>query len=62
MYKFYLEDPEQGKPALRSDIFLVIWREFKTHGIEIPYPQREVRLLANPAAPAARNKSSDIPE
>ena len=58
----WVEDPEQGKPRLRSDIFLGIWREFKTHGIEIPYPQREVRLLANPAAPAARNKSSDIPE
>ena len=46
----WVDDPEQGKANLRSDIFLGIWREFKAHGIEIPYPQREVRLLANPAA------------
>jgi small-conductance mechanosensitive channel len=46
----WVDDPEQGKTNLRSDIFYGIWREFKSHGIVIPYPQREVRLLG--AAPA----------
>ena len=41
----WVEDPEQGKPKLRSDIFLAIWQEFKVRGIEIPYPQREVRVV-----------------
>ena len=44
----WVEDPEQGKSKLRSEIFLSIWQEFKAHGIEIPYPQREVRVLAGP--------------
>ena len=29
---------------MRSDIYRAVWREFQTRGIEIPYPQREVRL------------------
>ena len=41
----WVQDPEDGSANLRSDIYLVVWREFKTHGIEIPYPQREVRVL-----------------
>jgi small-conductance mechanosensitive channel len=43
----WVEDPEQGKTNLRSDIYYGIWREFKAHGIVIPFPQREVRLLGD---------------
>lgn len=49
----WVADPEEGKTNLRSDLYYGIWQEFKIHGIEIPYPQREVRLLA--AAGAAAN-------
>lgn len=42
---FWIADLEQGRFGLISDINLEIWREFKNHGIEIPFPQREVRLL-----------------
>lgn len=45
---FWIADLEQGRFALISDINLEIWREFKRHGIEIPFPQREVRLLGSP--------------
>jgi len=48
----WVADPKDGKSNLRSDLYFGIWREFKTHGIEIPYPQREVRLLT-PGAIAA---------
>jgi len=41
----WIKDPEEGKAKLRSDIYRVVWREFKAKGIEIPYPQREVRLV-----------------
>jgi small-conductance mechanosensitive channel len=51
----WVADPEEGKTNLRSDLYYGIWQEFKTHGIEIPYPQREVRLLA--AAGAAANQN-----
>jgi small-conductance mechanosensitive channel len=42
---FWIRDPEDGSLSLRSEINLAIWREFKAAGIEIPSPQREVRLL-----------------
>ncbi len=42
---FWIRDPEDGSLSLRSEINLTIWREFKAAGIEIPSPQREVRLL-----------------
>jgi small-conductance mechanosensitive channel len=51
----WVADPEEGKTNLRSDLYYGIWQEFKLHGIEIPYPQREVRLLA--AAGAAANQN-----
>lgn len=42
---FWITDPENGLGILRSEINLAIWHSFKQHGITIPYPQREVRLL-----------------
>ena len=45
-------DPELGSATLRSDIYYAIWREFRAKGIEIPHPQREVRLLGG-GAPGA---------
>jgi small-conductance mechanosensitive channel len=29
---------------LKSDVFLRIWDKFRAHGIEIPYPQRELHV------------------
>ena len=43
----WVKDPEDGRANLRSDIYGSVWREFKIQGIEIPYPQREVRLLTD---------------
>ncbi|MDR2000227.1 MAG: mechanosensitive ion channel [Zoogloeaceae bacterium] len=42
---FWVADPHKGLQQLRSDINLGIWQAFKTAGIEIPFPQREVRLV-----------------
>lgn len=41
---FWVADPEKGAGVLRSDINLAIWRAFGAAGVEIPYPQREVRV------------------
>lgn len=43
---FWIADPLEGTLQLRSDINLAIWRAFRAAGIEIPFPQREVRLLS----------------
>jgi len=47
-----VKDPENGFAALQSAIFLDIWRQFNEHGIEFPYPQREVRILNESLAPS----------
>jgi small-conductance mechanosensitive channel len=41
----WIQDPENGQSNLRSALYLQIWRVFRTRGIKIPYPQREVRLI-----------------
>ena len=42
---FWIDDPEQGSQNVRSDVYVQILAMFKAQGIEIPFPQREVRLL-----------------
>ena len=42
---FWIDDPENGSQNIRSDISVQILSEFRTRGIEIPFPQREVTLL-----------------
>ncbi|RPJ48130.1 MAG: mechanosensitive ion channel protein MscS [Betaproteobacteria bacterium] len=41
----WVDDADQGTASLRSDLYAEIWRAFRQLGIEIPYPQREVRVL-----------------
>lgn len=42
---FWIADPEAGKGGVTSDVNLAVWRAFRDNGIEIPFPQREVRML-----------------
>ena len=44
---FWIADPEAGTGNVRSEISLAIWKSFRAAGIEIPFPQREVRLIGN---------------
>ena len=46
---FWIRDPHEGTLGIRSAINMQIWRRFKEEGIEIPFPQREVRVLGNGA-------------
>lgn len=48
----WVRDPENGMLSLRSDINLRIWKLFAEHGIQIPYPQREVRVVGDAGAVA----------
>jgi len=42
---FWIEDPENGLGNVRGEVLLAIWDAFKARGVEIPFPQREVRVL-----------------
>lgn len=41
----WIADPRDGTLGVTSEINLSVWRKFRSEGIEIPFPQREVRLL-----------------
>ncbi|HXE39229.1 MAG TPA: mechanosensitive ion channel protein MscS, partial [Azonexus sp.] len=47
---FWIADPEEGKGNVVSDINLAIWRSFREHGVEIPFPQRDVRIVHEKSA------------
>ncbi len=49
----WISDPEGGRGNLRSDLNLQILDAFRSKGIEIPFPQREIRILGE-APPAAK--------
>ncbi|MBY4733824.1 mechanosensitive ion channel family protein [Cupriavidus pauculus] len=53
-----IADPQNGKLGVQSAMNRAIWRTFQQHGVSIPYPQRELRVLNEaptslPAAPQA---------
>jgi small-conductance mechanosensitive channel len=50
----WISDPEEGKGNIVSDVNFAIWRSFREHGVSIPFPQREVRLLNGDQAAAQR--------
>lgn len=47
--QIWIEDPEEGLGNLRSDLLKAIWEKFKVSGVEIPYPQTDIRIKEWPA-------------
>lgn len=45
---FWIADPDQGTLSVKSQIGLELLRRFRAEGLEIPFPQREVRILSAP--------------
>ncbi|MDP8566594.1 mechanosensitive ion channel family protein [Methylophilus aquaticus] len=44
----WVADPEEGSAKLQSEIYYAIWQRFKQSNIQIPYPQRDVRIISTP--------------
>jgi small-conductance mechanosensitive channel len=42
--RLWIGDPQAGVSNVRSEIYYKIWDLFKAHGVEIPFPQRDVHL------------------
>jgi len=43
--RFWITDPTQGLTNIRGNVYLALWDAFQKHGISIPFPQREVKVL-----------------
>lgn len=43
--RFWIKDPTGGLTNIRGNVYLALWDIFKEHGVSIPFPQREVRML-----------------
>lgn len=48
LVEFWMEAIDDGKNRVGADLLLMLWDAFHEHDIEIPFPQREVRIL-NPS-------------
>ena len=48
--RIWIDDPAEGRSNVVSEVLLRVWDLFHEHGIEIPFPQRDLHL-----------KSSDVP-
>ena len=62
---FWIDDPQAGTTNVRSAVLLGVWDRFHEHGIEIPFPQRdlhirtpaELRLVTTPAPADGRSRA-----
>jgi small-conductance mechanosensitive channel len=42
--RVWIDDPPNGRSNVLSDVLLGVWDRFHQHGIEIPYPQRDLHV------------------
>ncbi|KGM06240.1 Potassium efflux system KefA protein/Small-conductance mechanosensitive channel [Methylophaga thiooxydans] len=45
LVEFWMDGVDDGPNRVGADLLLMIWDVLKQHGIEIPFPQREVKIL-----------------
>ena len=51
--RVWIADPAEGVGNIRSEILSRIWVLFRENGIEIPVPQRDIRIREWPGPPQA---------
>ncbi len=49
LVEFWMEGIDDGRNRVGGDLLLMIWDTLQQHGIEIPFPQREIKILGQPA-------------
>jgi small-conductance mechanosensitive channel len=45
--RFWIADAHNGVQNVKSAVLLNIWEKFKFHGIEVPYPQRDLHVRSS---------------
>jgi small-conductance mechanosensitive channel len=46
--RVWINDPQDGIGAVKSDLLWGIWQRFRDHGLELPFPQRDLYIKAIP--------------
>lgn len=46
--RFWITDPQNGLSNVTSDVNLAVWEALHEHGVEIPFPQRDVYIKESP--------------
>src|SRR6266700_6138379 len=49
LLRFWIGDPANGVRNVTGDVYLALWDSFREQGIELPFPQREIRITEVPA-------------
>ena len=60
LLRFWIEDPANGVTNIKGAVLLGLWDAFKQNRIEIPFPQRDVRIRDLPATAHYRVSESEI--
>lgn len=47
LVEFWMEGIDDGENRVGADLLLMIWTALKANGIEIPFPQREIKVLGD---------------
>ena len=45
--RVWIDDPEEGRSNSISEVLLGVWDRSREHGIEIPFPQRDLHLKSS---------------
>jgi small-conductance mechanosensitive channel len=56
--RIWITDPMSGCSNVKSQVLLGVWEKFHKHGIEIPYPQRDLHLRSVSEGSVAEIKST----
>jgi small-conductance mechanosensitive channel len=56
--RIWINDPQNGVGSVKSDLLWGIWQRFRDHGIELPFPQRDLYLKHIPEV-IIRNEPKD---
>lgn len=51
--RFWINDAPQGVSNVRSEVLLAVWKAFRDHQIEIPFPQRDLHIKSGDLDPTA---------
>jgi small-conductance mechanosensitive channel len=61
----WIRDPEAGLGNVRSDILNRVWELFKANRVQVPFPQRDIRVkewpMPKPVGESDGSAGSDEP-